>query len=160
MRENRIKYLVPIRYFKTAMLLLVLFLLVFTGCGKKGPPIPPKAYIPPAVNDLTAGVDKDLVKLTWTTVLDKKQSHMDDSVFVIYGSKQSLDSDPCKGCPKIFKPIAKTPFNVHAEAIKTGGMLTRLIQLDHGFRYEIKLKIEMGNNVAGPFSNTVSVDIP
>ena len=39
---------------KFLLLILLVFLALGPGCGKKGPPIVPKASVPPPVNDLKA----------------------------------------------------------------------------------------------------------
>lgn len=148
-------------YHPIAGALLVLTLLIlYSGCGRKGPPIPPKAYVPLAIKDLKADVNETSVKLTWTTVPEKKKKRISDSVFVLYSAKQSLDSDICEGCPNIFTPIDEISFDNHVKAIKSGQTIIHELQVEPGYRYEFKIKIQMKNNVSSPFSNRVSVDIP
>ncbi|MFY9706249.1 MAG: hypothetical protein WAJ95_10055, partial [Desulfobacterales bacterium] len=36
------------------------------GCGKKGPPVPPRRYMPPAVTDLSYQLDGPTLTLSWS----------------------------------------------------------------------------------------------
>jgi len=48
-----------------AMVSILLCIIVF-GCGRKAPPVPPSQTRPPAVNDLSSSIDKDMLELAWT----------------------------------------------------------------------------------------------
>jgi len=76
--------------------------LLLGGCGKKGPPKPPRQEELPKVNDLQAVAVDTGVKLTWT---------MDSSVeeaagFNIYRSKLQSEKSDCPGCTRDFEVIA------------------------------------------------------
>jgi len=45
--------------------ILIVFLLMFAGCGKYGKPLPPEAYSPVAVRNLTASPLADGVQISW-----------------------------------------------------------------------------------------------
>jgi len=51
--------------------ILIIFVLVVLGCGKKAPPVPPHQAKPPAVNELRASIDASTPKLAWTIPEEK-----------------------------------------------------------------------------------------
>ena len=52
--------------------LIAIFVILFClsvfppGCGRKAPPVPPGQTRPPAVDDLSSSIDKDILELAWT----------------------------------------------------------------------------------------------
>ena len=50
-----------------AIFSILLCIAVFSpGCGRKAPPVPPGQARPPAVDDLSSSIDKDMLELAWT----------------------------------------------------------------------------------------------
>lgn len=84
-------------------LISVGFLILCLGCGKKGPPLPPEATIPPAVKDLEAEVMEDKVRLTWS--MPKKDDQLVEGLdyFGVYKYKSLTAEEVCPECPIPFE---------------------------------------------------------
>ena len=76
--------------------------LMLGGCGKKGPPLPPRQEELPKIKNLQAVVVKNGVQLTWS------MGSRDDIVagFNVYRSEAQPEINACPGCEKIFEPVA------------------------------------------------------
>jgi len=89
---------------------VVLFLLVaacsaatLPGCGKKGDPVPPRVFLPPAVTDLKAVIDGDAVVLAWTM----PDVDLHTAKVVVLRSELKVAGESCPGCPRQFVKIAQ-----------------------------------------------------
>ncbi|MEJ2428559.1 MAG: hypothetical protein P8075_06525 [Deltaproteobacteria bacterium] len=83
-------------------ILLGCFGLLVGGCGKKGPPSPPRQEELPKVKNLQAVVVNRGVKLTWSI------GSRDDIVtgFNVYRSKAQPEISDCPGCEKVFDAVS------------------------------------------------------
>jgi len=80
---------------------LILLVIVMTGCGKKGPPIPPPEEIPPLVVDLVAERNGQIVTLSWSIPEEKDADPLVG--YKIYHSKIFLKETDCRDCPVPFQ---------------------------------------------------------
>ncbi len=82
----------------------ILMILVFTACGKKGPPVPPGIPNLPAVSGFSHVIDGDFVRLVWN-----KPEIASSTLkgYVVHRSKTSVGSDNCDGCPISFQRVAE-----------------------------------------------------
>ena len=86
----------------SVFILLCCLGLLLGGCGKKGPPKPPRQEELPKVNNLQAvAVDRG-IKLTWTM----GSSDEDAAGFNVYRSKVQPEISECPGCTRDFEFIA------------------------------------------------------
>ena len=120
-------------------LVLITFALSLSGCGKKAPPIPPSQVQPPAVNDLSASIDKDTLKMTWTIPKEKGKVTPGLSGFIVYRSKRPLSESDCKNCPLLFKRVADIPIEVNASGRPKKGSMTYYETLEKGYRYTYRV---------------------
>jgi hypothetical protein len=132
--------------------LLVILLLtagfgLFSACGKKGPPVPPKYVEPPVVNDLQYQINGNHVTLTWTIPKPERKPTYAISGSNVYRLKAPLDSDACPGCPLVFTLATKN----HAKS----GTGRHRETLERGFRYTFKVVTIDEANKEGPDSNLV-----
>jgi len=101
--------------------ILIIFVLLVVGCGKKGPPMPPRQAKPPTVNDLRASIDEGgTLKLPW--IIPRKKGTMMPSLsgFIVYRSKMLHSGSHCKNSPVLFKRVADILIEVSASGyIKT-----------------------------------------
>ncbi len=134
--------------------ILITFLLSLSVCGKKAPPIPPSQIQPPAVNDLSASIDGDTLKMTWTIPKEKAKVTPGLSGFIVYRSKMPLSESDCKNCPVLFKRVADIPIEVKASERLEKGSMTYYETLEKGYRYIYKV-IDYTKGVTSSDSNYV-----
>jgi predicted small lipoprotein YifL len=97
------------------IVMLVSIYLLFCGCGRKGPPVPPRHEKPPAIEDLSHRLDGSSLELSWS-VPEKDSSRQPDLIgFKVYVSKVPLSESECENCPLKFKAIADVPIRKKAE---------------------------------------------
>jgi len=94
--------------------ILIIFVLLVLGCGKKAPPVPPRQAKPPTVNDLRASIDGGILKLTWTIPKEKGRIISDLSGFIVYRSKMLHPDSHGKNSPVLFKRVADIFIEVSA----------------------------------------------
>lgn len=87
-----------------ALLATGILMFAFSGCGKKGPPVPPGSQVLPPVNALTHTIQKDVLTLTWKAPDGK--SAKDLAGYTVLRSMTSLDEKECPGCPILFERAA------------------------------------------------------
>lgn len=86
--------------------ILIIFVLLVLGCGKKAPPVPPHQAKPPTINDLRASIDGGTLKLTWAIPREKGTIMPSLSGFIVYRSKMLHSGPNCKNSPVLFKRVA------------------------------------------------------
>ena len=119
--------------------ILIIFVLLVLGCGKKAPPVPPRQAKPPTINDLRASIDGGTLKLTWAIPREKGTIISDLSGFIVYRSKMLLSGSDCKNCPVPFKRVADIPYEVSASGYMKKGNSTYTETLEKGYRYIYKV---------------------
>ncbi|MBW1842341.1 MAG: hypothetical protein JRI75_11210 [Deltaproteobacteria bacterium] len=132
--------------------------LLFSGCGIKAPPVPPRQVPPPAVNDLTESIVGDLLELTWTYSMDKKNENSGVSGFIVYRSRQKLSDPVCEDCPITFERAQDIPIGVGDAEQVIKGVMTYNEILEKGFRYRYKITVYTDKGVAGSDSNIVDFE--
>ena len=91
---------------KATLILCVLGLaVVFQGCGRKAPPIPPGAIVPPRVGALSHAIRDNTLTLSWTAPEGKGSKAVDG--YDVMRSMTSQEQEECKGCPIVFERIAR-----------------------------------------------------
>ena len=83
---------------------LFTLLLICTGCGLKGDPIPPKIKLPAAIADLSVSSSREGVLLTWS--LDPLEKI---GTFQLLRSDPVLGNEACPGCPQNYRPLRTIP---------------------------------------------------
>ena len=144
-----------------AALLLVLAgsSLLWVGCGKKGPPRPPRRPLPLAVKDLDYAVHNNLVKLSWT-VPGKKESRdaAPPAAVKVFRSRMSAEDASCENCPIRFTVSGDIPIhNQRSEKSKPIRMsYTEFVET--GYHYVYKVTVFDENGIGGKDSNIVRFD--
>lgn len=105
------------------------------GCGKKGPPVPPRQIVLPAVNDLVSVLEDNRIILTWTVpeIKEKKGSFI--SGFVVHKAKNPVQESECKNCPVKYMVVAEIMAGSEGKA----GKMKYAGQLEKGFKYFFKV---------------------
>jgi predicted small lipoprotein YifL len=123
---------------------------MMAGCGKKGPPVPPRQTKPPRITDLSATIAGDKVQLSWT--VERPLPHGLDG-FLVYRSKTALSEPICETCPIVFQRIADIPIKDKNTGKFKGGKMTYVEDLEKGYRYIYKVNAYMENKETGKDSN-------
>ncbi len=136
------------------MVMAVMLLWVISGimgCGKKGPPLPPLALMPPAPTNITyrLTVDQDQVMLQWTLDPEFPKKNRGPNMGIeIYRATRVLTEDACRDCPLTFEQIAELPITT----------LEYEAPLERGYRYFYRLRFRRGTDIFSDYSETVSFD--
>jgi hypothetical protein len=144
-----------------AALLLVLAgsSLFWIGCGKKGPPRPPRRPLPPAVKDLEYTVHNDIVKLSWTVPGNAESRNAAPPATVkVFRSRMSDEDASCENCPIRFAVSGDIPIHKQrSEKFKPIRMsYTEFVET--GYHYVYKVAIFDENGIGGKDSNIVRFD--
>jgi len=128
----------------------VLIVACFSGCGKKGPPLPPenKTHNIAAPHGVELTLLKNEVRLTWKHSVDAATAVVEPEEFEIFMVKKTFDD--CEGCPFRF---------VSAGRVSVPDMVFYL-PVEKGFQYYFRVQAVKGNQLKSPYSETVQVDIP
>lgn len=114
---------------------VMVVVLSVSGCGRKGPPVPPQQVAVPAVNDLMSLIEGNNIILTWTVPETKDKRSPTITGFVIHHAKYPVSEKICENCPINYKPVAE----VAADSKGKDGEMKYIRQLDKGFKYFFKV---------------------
>lgn len=143
-------------YYWPAIILTIFLISLFPGCGKKGPPVPPKRYRLPPVSDLTHRIeDKDLI-LSWTVPQASGSGKSVTDGCVVFRARQSVMETECTGCPVPFVSIAEIPVTQKSAAASQQFGLTYTETLIPGFAYTYKVVCYTRDGGPGEDSNIVN----
>jgi hypothetical protein len=125
------------------------------GCGKKGPPQPPRGDSPPRVSDLDYSIEGNTVKLSWTLPRTTAKAKTPVTGFLIYQFKQSAHERECTNCPVIFERVGDVPVR-NNEGKQPGARPIVFVQtIEPGYRYIFKVTAYNKAGTAGKDSNHV-----
>jgi hypothetical protein len=145
------------KFIKSTALLIIILLagcLLLTGCGKKGPPVPPYSRSKPkAVKDLQIHMHEDVLNLVWTVPKKEYEEMPKLSGFIVYRSREPLEKKECKGCPIRYKAVADIPLVSKAPGDR---MLYRERVLK-GYRYYFSVRSYYENGMKSRRSDTVRI---
>ena len=134
--------------------------LLWIGCGKKGPPRPPRRPLPPAIKDLEYTVHSDTVKLSWT-VPGKEQGRSAEppATVKVFRSRMSAQDASCENCPIRFAVSAEIPIHIQqSEKSKPIRMsFTEFVETGYHYVYKVTVFDEIG--IGGKDSNIVRFDL-
>jgi len=123
------------------------------GCGKKGPPVPPRHTAIPAVKDLSSNIDGDTIVLTWTIPDKIEDKSAGIKGFVVHRAKQKISDADCRNCPVNFKPVAE----VSAETKLPAEKMKYAERLEKGFKYVFKVIVISNAGTDSNDSNYVEI---
>jgi len=124
-----------------------------SGCGKKGPPVPPRQTVAPAVKDLSSNIDGDMIVMTWTVPDEMKDKSAGIKGFVVHRAKQKISDGDCRNCPVNFKPVAEIPAETKIPAKK----MKYAEPLEKGYKYVFKVIVISNTGTDSSDSNYVEV---
>lgn len=127
-----------------------------SGCGKKGPPVPPPRYLPPAVTDLVHRVDGRNLTLSWTIPDPAGQKKAATDGCVVYRARQSVSESQCTGCPVPYVSVAEIPVGQRPNGSGQTRVLTYTETLLPDFTYTYKVVCFTRVGGPGDDSNVVN----
>ena len=136
--------------------LVIVIILLLSGCGKKGPPVPPRHEIPPPVTDLSWEISKKALTLSWS--VPQAENSIRLAGFKIYRSRKRLFVSDCPDCPGIFKPVADILIENPISQDQNGERKMYTEDLETDSRYEYKVIAYTENGISSPDSNIVGFD--
>ena len=129
-------------------ILSVFIVFNFSGCGKKGPPLPPKilkeTISPPF--DLKYSLKENIITLSWTHETDNKTTMIKPASFDIYMAKKTFKE--CAGCPFKFNKIS----SVNMPVVKF------IFKCTKGFKYYFRVQAVCEDDIKSEYSKTVQID--
>lgn len=144
-----------------AALLLVLAgsSLLWIGCGKKGPPRPPRRPLPPAVKDLVYVVHNHIVKLSWTVPgKEESRSAAPPAAVKVFRSRMSAEDASCENCPIRFAVSGDIPIYKHRSEKSKPIRMSYTEFVETGYHYVFKVTVFDENGIGGKDSNIVRFD--
>ena len=129
------------------MFLPVVMICQYSGCGKKGPPVPPGYVEPTAVDDLRYQISGDTVTLVWTIPKAEQKPTYDVAGTKVYRLKSPMESDACPDCPLVFSLVKKI--------LSKSGKVQYRETLGKGFRYSYKVVVYDAADKESPDSNII-----
>jgi hypothetical protein len=128
---------------------------IIWGCGKKGPPQPPRGDSPPQVSDLAYSIAGSTVRLSWTLPRTTAKANTPVTGFLIYQYKQPAHERECSNCPVIFEKVGDVPVRGN-EREQAGTQPIVFVQtLEPGYRYIFKVTAYNKAGVASKDSDRV-----
>lgn len=119
--------------------LAVFFMLLAAGCGRKGPPVPPRREKPPAVRDLRYTLQGDVVALTWKIPRDKREHPTRLAGFKIYAARVPLSESGCKNCPLPYIQVGDIVLGMTRSAEIKNKSISFSQTLTPGYRYVYRI---------------------
>lgn len=161
-KQDNFMYCAPHSHSKRMAALLLVFVgasLLWIGCGKKGPPIPPERPRPPAVKDLAYTVHNDIVKLSWTVPGEGKSERVaPPAVVKVYRSRLSAEEASCKNCPIRFAVSGEIPIYKKRSEKTEPVKMSYTEFVETGYRYIYKVIVFDEYGFRGRGSNIVKFD--
>ena len=139
--------------FTASLMGLIIPLVVFgvTGCGIKGPPVPPAHAKPPAVGDLQFQVTGNRLSLIWSVPPKQTADTPGVAGAKVFRLKRSLKNLPCRDCPQVFSLMGRFPAR--------SGTMQFQDTIENGFDYYYKVVLYDDGNHDGEDSNIVHARI-
>jgi hypothetical protein len=144
----------------TAALLLVLVgsSFLWIGCGKKGPPRPPRRPLPPAVKDLEYSLRNDIVELRWTVPGAASSSNSSPAAVKVFRSRLSAAEASCENCPIRYALSGDIPIHKKRSEKSKPTRMSYTEFVESGYRYIYKVNVFDEYGLGGRDSNIVKFD--
>jgi len=135
----------------------IILVFLFPGCGKKGPPVPPRYKPVPAVSDLKYSIDGNILTLTWTIPKEKEKEKSAFSGFIVYRSKRPISDSDCKNCPKLFQKVSDIPADIRIDGPGyENNNIEYCEEIERGFVYTYKVVLYTKSGAQSRDSNNIN----
>ena len=133
--------------------------LLAIGCGKKGPPRPPRRPQPPVIKDLDYTIHNDIVELSWTVPgRDDKAEVATPAAVRVFRSRLSAEEADCENCPVRFTVSDDIPIHSKRSEKSEPVRMSYSESIEPGYRYVYKVAVLDEYGIGGKHSNTVKFD--
>ncbi|UCH21977.1 MAG: hypothetical protein JSU83_01590 [Deltaproteobacteria bacterium] len=137
--------------------LLIILNLSWIGCGKKATPVPPRRYIPPAVNDLSYRLTGGTLNLAWTIPEAKKTKITRITGCMVFRAKISISDSDCQTCPAEFESVADVPLEGDRRNTDKPKDMRYSEAIEHGYRYTYKVNCYSKKGISSKDSNYIEI---
>lgn len=139
-------------------LILLAFLALFSGCGKKTLPVPPQTVLPIAITDLGYSLDEQGIKLSWSRPgFSETGAHLKRVEDFELLKAAYPAANFCEGCPLVYNTTISVTSPVPQKFGHSDPTVTWHDQdLRPGYRYFYKVRSKAGWQVISKDSNVVS----
>ena len=124
--------------------LLTSTLCFHVGCGRKGPPKPPRTVTPPAVSDLSAEVEGRRIVVTWS--VPRRGGEVVEGIqgFNLFRFKTEDPEKLCVGCPIDFRKFEEIEMDADVSGKKNRVTLYDTLAPGYGYVYKVVVLHESG----------------
>ena len=139
---------------KTLLLLGIIFLLA--ACGKKGPLIPPEAFVPAPIADLKTGQKGNAFLICWTPPGKEESGRplQDLAGFLIFKREVLPPAEDCEECPTAYQMLRDVDLEYLQDVRRVGSRLCLFdSDLEAGQTYQYKAVSMVKNGAASRDSN-------
>jgi predicted small lipoprotein YifL len=141
-----------------SLVLLVLLPLLLSGCGKKGPLIPPEALAPAQIHDLAVAQKGGHFQVTWTAPSREEsgQRLTDLAGFLLFRRPVLPPAEDCEECPSAYSQLTKVYVDYPKTVTKMGNRyLYADVDLLEGKTYQYKVRSFTTDELESKDSNKV-----
>ena len=131
---------------------------LWIGCGRKGPPRPPRRPLPPVVKDLAYTVHNDMVELSWTVPGAEGRSASPPAAVKVFRSRLSAEEASCENCPIRYSVSGDIPIHKKRSEKAKPTRMSFTEFVEPGYRYIYKVTVFDEYGIGGKDSNVVKFD--
>jgi hypothetical protein len=131
---------------------------LWIGCGRKGPPLPPRRPLPPVVKDLEYSVHNNRVELSWTVPSAEGRSAAPATAVKVFRSRLSAEEAGCENCPIRYSVSGDIPIHKKRSEKSKPTRMSYTEFVEPGYRYIYKVTVYDEYGIGGKDSNVVKFD--
>ena len=131
---------------------------LWIGCGRKGPPRPPRRPLPPVVKDLEYTVHNNRVELSWTVPSAEGRSAAPPAAVKVFRSQLSAEEASCENCPIRYSVSGDIPIHKKRSEKSKPTRMSYTEFVEPGYRYIYKVTVYDEYGIGGKDSNVVKFD--
>ena len=131
---------------------------LWIGCGRKGPPHPPRRPLPPVVKDLEYSVHNNRVELSWTVPSAEDRSAAPPTAVKVFRSRLSAEEASCENCPIRYSVSGDIPIHKKRSEKSKPTRMSYTEFVEPGYRYIYKVTVYDEYGIGGKDSNVVKFD--
>lgn len=136
----------------------IVVILVLWGCGRKGPPVPPHKFVPPAAKSLKYKIDDGALTLTWKIPVIRETDRKKLAGCTVFRSKKPLAEAPCADCPPDFERIIDIPVQLDVKEDTEPREISYFESLEKGYLYAYRVILYSHKGISSKDSRFVNFE--